>query len=25
LVWQAQIIAGQREAIQWLQSLKFGG
>jgi hypothetical protein len=25
LVWQAQIIAGQREAIQWLQSVKFGG
>jgi hypothetical protein len=25
LVWQAQIIAGQREAIQWLQRLKFGG
>lgn len=25
LVWQAQIIANQREAIQWLESLKFGG
>jgi phage gp36-like protein len=25
LVWQAQIIASQREAIQWLQSFKFGG
>ena len=25
LVWQAQIIAGQREAIQWLERLKFGG
>jgi hypothetical protein len=25
LVWQAQIIASQREAIQWLESLKFGG
>jgi hypothetical protein len=25
LVWQAQIIAGQREAIQWLVRLKFGG
>lgn len=25
LVWQAQIIASQREAIQWLQQLKFGG
>jgi phage gp36-like protein len=25
LVWQAQIIAGQREAIQWLQNVKFGG
>src|SRR5260370_15879700 len=23
LVWQAQIIASQREAIQWLQSFKF--
>ncbi|MGC2233579.1 MAG: hypothetical protein WBA09_18935, partial [Candidatus Acidiferrum sp.] len=25
LLWQAQIIANQREAIQWLESLKFGG
>jgi hypothetical protein len=25
LVWQAQIIASQREAIQWLETLKFGG
>lgn len=25
LVWQAQIIANQREAIQWLQQFKFGG
>ena len=26
LVWQAQIIANQREAIQWLESgAKFGG
>ena len=25
LIWQAQIIANQREAIQWLESLKFGG
>jgi hypothetical protein len=25
LVWQAQIIAVQREAIQWLETLKFGG
>ncbi len=25
LVWQAQIIDGQREAIQWLQSVRFGG
>ena len=25
LVWQAQIIANQREAIQWLEQLKFGG
>jgi hypothetical protein len=24
LVWQAQIIANQREAIQWLVRLKFG-
>lgn len=25
LVWQAQIIANQREAIQWLEHIKFGG
>jgi len=25
LVWQAQIIASQREAIQWLERLKIGG
>jgi hypothetical protein len=25
LVWQAQIIANQREAIQWLSGTKFGG
>jgi hypothetical protein len=25
LIWQAQIIANQREAIQWLETLKFGG
>jgi hypothetical protein len=25
LIWQAQIIANQREDIQWLQQLKFGG
>ena len=24
LVWQAQIIANQREALQWLERLKFG-
>lgn len=24
LVWQAQIIANQREAIRWLEQLKFG-
>jgi hypothetical protein len=24
LVWQAQVIANQREAIQWLERLKFG-
>jgi hypothetical protein len=24
LVWQAQVIANQREAIQWLEQLKFG-
>jgi len=25
LLWQAQIISNQREAIQWLETLKFGG
>lgn len=25
LVWQAQIIANQRESIRWLEQLKFGG
>jgi hypothetical protein len=25
LVWQAEIIASQREAIQWLETAKFGG
>jgi hypothetical protein len=25
LVWQAQIIAGQREVIQWLERARFGG
>lgn len=25
LVWQAQIIANQREVIKWLEQLKFGG
>ena len=25
LIWQAQIIADQRNAIRWLESLKFGG
>ena len=25
LVWQAQVIANQREDIKWLQELKFGG
>jgi hypothetical protein len=25
LVWQAQIIANQREAIHWLASARFGG
>jgi hypothetical protein len=24
IIWQAQIIANQREAIQWLEQLKFG-
>ena len=25
LIWQAQIIANQREAIRWLESARFGG
>jgi hypothetical protein len=25
LVWQAQIIAQQRQVIRWLETLKFGG
>jgi hypothetical protein len=25
LVWQAEIIATQREAIQWLEGAKLGG
>lgn len=25
LVWQAQIIANQRDAIRWLEQLKLGG
>lgn len=25
LVWQAEIIAHQREAIRWLEAGKFGG
>jgi hypothetical protein len=25
LVWQAQIIANQRDAIRWLEQLKAGG
>jgi len=25
LVWQAQIIANQRESIRWLEQVKFGG
>ena len=25
LIWQAQIIANQREAIRWLESVRFGG
>ena len=25
LVWQAQIITDQREAIRWLETMKFGG
>jgi hypothetical protein len=24
LIWQAQIIAEQRDAIKWLETLKFG-
>jgi hypothetical protein len=25
LIWQAQIIANQRDAIRWLETVKFGG
>jgi hypothetical protein len=25
IVWQAQVIAGQREVIQWLEKARFGG
>jgi len=25
LVWQAEIIASQREAIRWLEQIKLGG
>ncbi len=25
LLWQAQIISNQRDAIRWLETLKFGG
>jgi hypothetical protein len=25
IVWQAQVIAGQRELIQWLEKARFGG
>jgi hypothetical protein len=25
LIWQAQVIANQREDIKWLETLKFGG
>jgi hypothetical protein len=25
LVWQAEVIASQRQAIQWLESSKLGG
>lgn len=25
IVWQAEIIAKQREAIRWLETAKFGG
>ncbi len=24
LIWQAQVIAEQRDAIKWLETLKFG-
>jgi hypothetical protein len=24
LIWQAQVIAQQRDAIRWLESMKFG-
>jgi hypothetical protein len=24
IIWQAQIIADQREAIRWLEALRFG-
>jgi len=24
IIWQAQVIADQRAAIKWLESLKFG-
>lgn len=25
LIWQAQVIANQRDTIRWLETLKFGG
>ena len=25
IIWQAQVIANQRENIKWLQTIKFGG
>jgi len=25
IVWQAQVIANQRDAIRWLEQIKFGG
>ena len=25
IVWQAQVIAGQRDVIQWLEKARFGG
>jgi hypothetical protein len=25
LVWQAEIIANEREVIRWLEAMKFGG